>query len=133
MRFETPIPFDIPDKLWAALAADGWHPSVPQYTASAYRNGRDKIHDDLTIECVALDQIVPPVRTSGLPWFNDERLLRALQGMVAGETIPAVLGQRRNDDPTTRVQLVDGMHRFYASAALGFTHLPVAIQPWLEW
>ncbi len=133
-HFSHPTPFDIPDAMWTAAGAPGWRPTARCYVASAYRDAvTDNPHDDLAVEYVLLDLIVPPVRSGGAPWFVDERMLRALRGMVAGEPIPAVLGQRPNDDPGALVQIVDGMHRFYASAALGFTHLPVAVRPWFEW
>lgn len=131
VHFPHPIPFDISDAVWTAAGAQGWLPAARCYVASAYRDALSgKPHDDLAVECVPLELIVPPLRTGGTPWFVDERLLRALRGMLAGEPVPAVLGQRPNDDPASFVQIVDGMHRFYASAGLGFTHLPVAIRPY---
>ena len=133
MHFSHPAPFEIPDAVWAAAGAQGARPAAQCYVASAYRDALSgNPHYDLPVECVPLDLIVPPVRTGGAPWFVDERLLRSLHGMVAGEAVPAVLGQRPNDDPAALVEIVDGMHRFYASAALGFTHLPVAIRPYWE-
>jgi hypothetical protein len=131
VHFSHPALFDIPDSVWTAAGTRGWRPATQSYVASAYRDALSgNPHEDLPVKCVPLDLIVPPVRTGGAPWFVDERMLRALHGMVAGDPVPAVLGQRENDDPAALVQIVDGMHRFYASAALGFTHLPVAIRPW---
>ncbi len=131
VHFTHPIPFDIPDSVWLAAGANGWQPAQQCYVASAYRDALSgKPHGDLAADSVPLELIVPPVRNGGATWFVEERLLRALHGMVAGKPIPAVLGQRPNDDPATRVEIVDGMHRFYASTALGFTHLPIAIRPY---
>ena len=129
MHFTHPAPFEIPDEVWTAAGAPGWRPAARCYVASAYRDAvTDNPHDSLALGCVPLVLIVPPLRAGGAPGFVDKRMLRALGGMVAGEPIPAVLGQRLSDDPGALVQVVDGMHRFYASAALGFTHVPVAIR-----
>ena len=131
VHFAHPIPFDIPDSVWLAAGAQGWRPAAQSYVACAYRSPRSEIPQlDLAIEWLSLDQVVPPVRNGGAPGFVDWRMLRALRGMKAGDPVPAVLGQRRDDYSAALVPILDGMHRFYASAALGFTHLPVAIQPY---
>jgi hypothetical protein len=130
MHFALPIPFDIPDAIWHAAGIAAWQPSAPAYFATAYRDAlSDKPHEDLPIELVPIGRIAPPQNNGVARFLVDDRLLLVLQGFAAGVRLPAVLGQRPGDDPAADVQLVDGAHRFYASAAAGFTHLPVAIRP----
>ncbi|RTL22984.1 MAG: hypothetical protein EKK52_04930 [Burkholderiales bacterium] len=130
MRFALPIPFDIPDDIWHAAGIAAWQPSARAYSATAYRDAiSGRPHEDLPIELVPIGRIEPPRNNGVARFLANDRLLRVLQGFVEGVPLPAVLGQRPGDDPTTDIQLVDGAHRFYASAAAGFTCLPVAIRP----
>ncbi len=130
MRFALPIPFDIPDDIWHAAGIAAWQPSAAAYFATAYRDAlSDRPHENLPIELVPIDRIAPPQNNGVARFLVDDRVLVILQGFVARVPLPAVLGQRPGDDPADDVQLVDGAHRFFTSAAAGFTHLPVAIRP----
>jgi hypothetical protein len=95
--------------------------SAPAYFATAYRDAHsDRPHEDRPIELVSIGRIAPPQNNGVARFLVDDRLLLVLQGFAAGVPLPAVLGQRPGDDPAADVQLVDGAHRFYASAAAGF-------------
>lgn len=133
MRFSSPIPFEIPDDVWSAAGAHRWIVDSASYRGSPYRDaisGRE--HPDIAIDLVPIGRIVAPQSAGASRFLVPDRLLSVLRAIVDGGTLPAVLGQRRNDDPAAEVELVDGAHRFFASAALGLTHLPVAIRPYWE-
>jgi hypothetical protein len=130
MRFALPIPFDIPDDIWHATGMAGWKPYASSYNAVAYRDAQtEQPYEDLRIEIVPLDRVEPPQNNGVARFLVNDRLRRVLQGFAAGTPLPAVLGQRLNDDSMADIQLVDGAHRFFASVAVGFTHLPVAVRP----
>ena len=129
MHFALPIPFDIPDDIWHAAGIAAWQPSAPAYFATAYRDAlSNRPHEDLPIELVPIGHSAPPQNNGVARFLVDDRPLVVLQAFATGVPLPAVLGQRPGDDPAADVQLVDGAHRFYAPAAAGFTHLPVAIR-----
>jgi hypothetical protein len=130
MRFALPIPFDIPDHIWHGTGMAGWQPYACSYSAVAYRDAlTDRPHEDLRVELVPIDRVEPPQNNGVARFLVDDRLLRVLQGFATGVPLPAVLGQRHDNDPMADVQVLDGAHRFYASVAVGFTHLPVAVRP----
>jgi hypothetical protein len=52
-------------------------------------------------------------------------MVMVLRGIVRGDLLPTMPVHQRPGESLFRV--VDGLHRFYASKALGFTHLPVSV------
>jgi hypothetical protein len=79
---------------------------------------------------IALADIEVPLRNSGYPLdangFRHDRMVRLLTGIRDDVSLPAIyverggLGQRRY-----RVRV--GVHRYHASLALGFSHVPAEI------
>lgn len=127
MRFQMPnfpCEFELPDEWWAEAGMDGFRPSAPAYTP----NG--------PAELVALREIEPPSRFPEHPkdWrgFDRVRLISVLKGIAAGAEIePVPLRQLPEeafpDFAPYRFRVRNGVHRFYASIAAGFEHLPAVI------
>lgn len=124
MRFQMPhfpCEFEIPDDWIADAGARGFVPGTAAYLTSG------AAHD------APLTQVEPPPRLPHvqLSWrgLDLERFVRVLRWIVEGvpvEAVPVVempfvdLGSS-----PYRFRVRDGVHRFYASIAAGFTHLPL--------
>lgn len=124
MRFPMPhfpCEFEIPDDWLSEASALSFAASRPAYRARA------------SAEVIALTQVEPPPRLVGYPlsWrgFDRARFISVLAGMVSDteiEPVPVVempyvdLGSSPYE-----FRVRDGVHRFYASVAMGYSHLPV--------
>ena len=88
---------------------------------------------DRATDVVPLTNIEPPFRLRGYPkdfeGFDRARMVRILAGIVAGDAIcppKAIRLPRYEFMPSPfGFRIWDGLHRFYASIAMGFTHLPI--------
>ncbi|MFK2877433.1 hypothetical protein [Rhodanobacter hydrolyticus] len=94
--------------------------------SSGYRCG------DLHAQLIPLSEIqVPTSRTLVV----EERANAILVAINQSAPLPPV----EVDEPPSRTatscryRLRDGFHRYHLSAALGFTHIPVAIKPFFDW
>ncbi len=81
-------------------------------------------------ECIALAEIEVPLRKSGYPLdangFRHGRMVRLLKGIRDNISLPAIYVER--GDPGQRPYRVrEGVHRYHASLALGFSHIPAEI------
>lgn len=78
---------------------------------------------------VPLAAIKPVDRTlpNGTP-FDKDRLLRILGGFKCNQLLPPV-HTREAPSGQYRFTLYNGLHRFLASVASGFTHIPVVVSP----
>ena len=77
-------------------------------------------------QLVALLYVAPPKRAPGVPWFDEDRMIQVLQAMCSGIALPPI-EVWRGVPGEARLSPRDGFHRFYASVALGFPMLPVAV------
>jgi len=119
---------DIKDEWFERTGAVGYRPTSPSYRAHP-----DPKVADYPVAIIPFDQIVPPRRDDGYLWFVEHRMVRILAGVVAGESLPAIYVHVPPGAPTeTPYVLLDGVHRFYASKALGFTHVPASVLPYVE-
>jgi hypothetical protein len=146
MRFLLPhdeSEFEIPDACWQASGAAGY---VRTESAFAALPGVKKLWEQLTsrsgetiqsIHCptqvVPLIYVAPPGRelapsgpVAGTPGFDEMRMTRVLQAICSGVALPPI-EVWRGFPGEVRFSPRDGFHRFYASVALGFTMLPVAV------
>ena len=129
MHFTSPIAFEIPDDIWILTGASQWRPSRSSYVASAYQDAEsNQPHNDLSISLIPIHLIEPPRTKSTARALVNFRLERILKGFVTSSVLPAVLGQQKGNNPIAHVEIIDGAHRYYASIAVGFTHLPVALR-----
>jgi len=113
----------IPVLIQVLAVGDGMPEFVRQ--TSAYRS--------TTADLVALDDIEPPFRLPSRPFdwrgFERTRMVFILQGFVAGEAIPPIdllVLPTLNDisGQPFKYLVLAGVHRFYASMAVGFEFLP---------
>lgn len=126
MRFPFPCfpaEFDIPDEWWREAGMFGFRPS-----SSAYRSAPG-------VRTVPLREIEPPFRYAEHPLdgkgFGREAMVSVLRSIAANEEIkpvpvlilPPLLDISR---APFKYRVLEGMHRFYASAAAGFECLPVS-------
>ncbi len=114
--------FEIPDTWQIKAGVLGWTPSVASYPATA-----DPHYPTIVIP---FGFIAPPKRDLGTPWFDETRMVRILQGLRSGILLPPIELHEPPDGSMFRYAVRDGFHRFYAAAALGFTHLPATVYPY---
>ncbi|MEH2485759.1 hypothetical protein [Bradyrhizobium sp. AZCC 2230] len=97
---------------------------VPPEGQEAYRCEQDHILVELTA-------IEPPRRNPGFALdengFRRDRMLRVLVGIREDHSIPPI--EIEDGDAPYAYRLRDGVHRFYASIACGFSHLPCDVVP----
>jgi hypothetical protein len=84
-------------------------------------------------EYIALADIEVPQRNSDCPLdgngFEHDRMVRLLIGLRDNVPLPAVYIERGDPhQPPYRIR--EGVHRYHASLALGFTHIPAEILEW---
>jgi hypothetical protein len=85
--------------------------------------------DDLH-QCIPLAEIEVPLRRSRYPLdangFRHDRMVRLLTGIRDNVSLPAIYIERA--DPDQRPYRVrEGVHRYHASLALGFSHVPAEV------
>jgi hypothetical protein len=83
---------------------------------------------DDTHECITLADIEAPLRRSGYPLdangFRHDRMVRLLTGIRDNVSLPAIYIERGDQRP---YRVREGVHRYHASLALGFSHVPAEI------
>lgn len=81
------------------------------------------------MEVVAVSNVLPPPRAR-IPPFDEERMLSILRGIAAGDALPTV--EVHTPPGSTQYVLRDGFHRYHASIAVGYSHLPVSVMPFFD-
>lgn len=76
---------------------------------------------------VPIDHVEPPRRDDGYRWFHYDRMVKILSGIARGDVLPPIEVREQLGEGEKQYAVHNGLHRFYASRALGFTHLPVCI------
>jgi hypothetical protein len=125
MKFLLPCEFEIPDAWCDEAGIVGFRATGNAYQASSTA--------DFPTAILALVDVAPPKRQAGVRWFYKDRMVSILKGMVSGSVLPPIKIDRPPviHAPHT-YRLRDGFHRFYASVALGFSHLPVSELPYFD-
>jgi ParB-like chromosome segregation protein Spo0J len=95
---------------------------------ACYREPDGSHHSELPVELVPFDDITPPARSDGTAAFVGARIVSVLRAILVRDTLPAVLWQPAAPGAPQHIEIVDGLHRCYASAALGCPRLPVAVR-----
>jgi hypothetical protein len=125
MKFKTPDgePFEISTDLWQRAG-------MPDFVGSrcCYQT------EDTPCTLVPTSDIVPLKREPGIPGFgenglNDGRLESILQAFRDDIQLPPVQLIELKSGGRYRYKIYHGVHRFYASVAAGFSHLPVKVVP----
>ena len=133
MWFDYPVRFEIPDAVWLASGAPVGGALGGQYRFTCYVDQDGNAFEDISVKLIRMEDVQPPRRDEGLQLLHAARLLPLLVAMVKGHQVPAVLGQPTRPGSSHPIELCDGTHRFYACAALGMSHLPVAVRSRFEW
>lgn len=55
-----------------------------------------------------------------------------LRGICTGDALPAIVVDEPPTNEGLRYRVREGFHRYYASAAAGFTHVPVLLRPYFD-
>lgn len=124
MRFPMPhfpCEFEIPDDWIAEAGATGFEPIRPAYRTAAPATE------------VGLTEIEPPPRLVGHPlsWrgLDRTRFVSILTGMVrdaAIEPVPVVTMPFTDLVRSPyQIRVMNGVHQFFASITMGYSHLPV--------
>jgi len=126
MLFSLPHPplcFEVPDEWWAAAGMLGFVAPGPSYKV-------DPPLIDEVFTC-PIAEVAPMIRqpqvVGDFAGFGRDRLMDILRGFVADVLLPPVQVYRFDQVEGFRYRLHDGYHRFYASVAVGFSHLPAVI------
>ena len=117
------IDFEIHDDWWTEAGMSGFVPKSPAYDADAPTHG--------VAATVPVGEVTAPRRDPGVQWFGHDRMVSILRGLASGDRMPRIPVYEAPQD-CRRYRPCDGFHRFYASIAAGFTHLPVEIVPRFE-
>jgi hypothetical protein len=113
--------FEIPTPWWEEARMPDFTPRGTAYTPTTTDH----------ILFVPICEIRAPSRTRGLTGlsrdgFDAQRMTSILTALFGDIPLPAV-DVTANATGAFRYNLYHGMHRFYASAAVGFSHLPVLV------
>ncbi|MGI9070875.1 MAG: hypothetical protein ACR2JB_06015 [Bryobacteraceae bacterium] len=137
MKFDLPRSksfFVIPDEWWAEANITDFTPAAPAYVSMQPPYPDDAIPPVAPL-VLPVDEIKPVERDlqeiPGAPLFGSgskERLLRIFHAIRANEPLPPVEVIRQTSG-FYRYHLYHGAHRFYASIAARFTHIPAVIRP----
>jgi hypothetical protein len=133
MKFHSPIEFDIPDEWWEEAGMVGFIPASASYSAMLPPYPFDADIPDLPSSLVAVADIKPVIRdlkrVPGAPLFaSKERLVRILQGIRENAELPPIHVTEVAETGGHLYNLCSGLHRFYACAAVGFTHIPAVVK-----
>lgn len=122
MKFTFPsgADFEIPDEWWVVAQMPNFIRQSLTYNIVA----------NPEVEIIPIKEILPPLRNPGFEFdsngFYRDRLVGILSGFVLGNAIPPIHIQHEIQN-TFSYTLRNGFHRFYASAAAGFDHIPAII------
>jgi hypothetical protein len=126
MKFKTSptgVAFDIPDDWWAFAEME----KFSGIGGGCYFYGGQP-SEHLT-EVIDLSDVEPPSRNTGVPLFKKYKLVPVLFAFTSPEcSLPPVRVERRLSPHCYRYRVTNGVHRYYASAAVGYTRLPILIQ-----
>lgn len=118
------LAFEIDDELWRESGAAAFCVTMPAYVFPA--------NPDLDVRLVPVSMVYAPVRDPGVIGLDPNRLLPVLKRFVSGDPVYAIRAQERPGATDYPLEVCDGYHRFYASIALGFTHLPLQVRPYFN-
>ena len=124
MLFTNPVEFEIPTDWWMAAFMHDFRPLGNSYIGIFNSTNANRT--------VSLAEIKPPTRDAGVRWFDCDRMIKILCGIQTGQALPGVHVHEPPSRSKYRYALRDGFHRFYASAAAGFSHIPAEVFPYFD-
>jgi hypothetical protein len=124
VKFFEPVAFEIPDEWLVASGLRDFRPVSQTYRAAPDPNWPNLI--------LPFDQVVTPVRTLGIRWFDHDRMISILSAIARDAELPPLNVHELLDRTPRPYAIRDGFHRFYASAAARFGAIPVAVLPYFD-
>jgi hypothetical protein len=117
------VEFDIPDEWWAFAEMQRFERGTGQFY---YYGGYP---DSERVQVVDLAIVEPSIRTVGVPLFKKYKLVPVLFALTSPEcSLPPVKVALHPEPDRYLYRVTNGLHRYYASVAVGYTRLPVIIQ-----
>ena len=108
---------EIPRDWWTFCEMEDFKPKSRYYPCATPRGQ--------TVEVVPLADVEPPQRSPGTPTFRKYKLVPILLAFRSPECrLPPVQVEAASCG-SYRFKLLNGFHRFYASVAVGYSHLPI--------
>jgi hypothetical protein len=120
MRFRVPgqlREFEIPDDWWIRAGMRGFLPSRHYFSYEAEPDRPPTI-------IVPFSDVEPPTRHPDVPLLFEERTISILSAFRDGVQLPPLWVVEMPSCPG-KYRVHHGCHRYYCSAAVGFSHLPV--------
>ncbi len=110
----------VPAEWLQEAGLNGFQPRSPSYVCSVDH------------KVIAIANIELPMRNEGIvkdkDGFDRVRMIAVLTGIRDGSALPPIILWPGTGWPR-QWELRDGFHRYYASVALGFTHIPADLIP----
>ncbi len=123
MIFQTPlgdVEFELEDEWWSFCEMESFNPESPYYPYDS---------SNPIVEIVGIESVKPPTRHPDVSPFKIYKMVPVLMAFTSPEcALPAVPVKRIHPSGDYSLELTNGFHRYYASVAVGYTHLPVTIQ-----
>ena len=123
MIFTTPsgTSFEIVDDWWQFAEMEGFSPNGGNYYP--YATG------EKSVQIVPLPLVEPPQRAQAIAPFKKYKLVPVLLAFQSPEcALPPIAVVELHSGPY-RYRVINGYHRYYASAAVGYANVPVIVQP----
>jgi hypothetical protein len=127
MQFKTSdsTPFEIPTNWWSVSGMSGFVSG-----AQHYRTTPDA---PCEVKVVLVSEVAPLWRKPGLVGFSksgfvEDRMVSILRAFCEDAPLPPIKVTETSTG-LYRYKIYNGVHRYYASVAAGFSHLPVIVQP----
>ncbi len=126
MKFRTSptgVEFDISDEWWILAEMDRFDRRGGRFYYYGGHPNTDRA------EVVDLASVEPPTRQVGVPLFRKYKLMPVLFAFTSPEcSLPPVKVTCLLEPQVYWFRVTDGLHRYYASAAVGYTGMPVVIE-----
>jgi hypothetical protein len=80
-----------------------------------------------TLQLIPLSEIEHLTRSIGVGGFIEDRMIPILKGIRRGDRLPPIIVIQLQTPNRFQYRLYHGFHRYHASIAAGFTHIPAFI------
>jgi hypothetical protein len=111
--------FEIPDDWWSAAGMSSFAPGRSAYRAQP--------HPTLSTVMLRINEISASPRARGVPDFGKERMISVLEGIRLDQALPPIEVEVEQICEGFIHRLYNGRHRFCASIAVDFSHVPAQI------
>lgn len=80
---------------------------------------------------IPISELQQPKREGNRTWFRSkENIINILTFMISEQPLPPIEVFSKGRKIVDKYSIRDGFHRYYASAAIGFTLIPIMINDW---